>query len=336
VPAASAGPASGANLTFGARTPSPASLCSAPSPAMRAREVQPQSPLLRRVRTGEIVWTGVRRHGGHILPPSLACFGGAGMPWSEKSITSQRHEFVMLFEQDGVNRRELCRRFGIRPTTGYRLLAHYRGEGKAEMEAQVLALRDEHPAWGGRKIRRRLRDLGPSAPSAGAITAILHRHDWIDRASSAARRPFKRLERAAPNELWQMDYKGHFATAAGRCHPLTVVDDRAAGVWRPARGHGAGRADGDLPALWAARPHAHGQRLAMGSDAAHRHTWLTVSLLEVGVAVSQSRGQARPGVCLPPHRAASDRPGWLLRCHVLRPQGRSARSAPGGTVSGSP
>ena len=26
---------------------------------------------------------------------------------------SQRHEFVMLFEQEGVNRRELCRRCGI-------------------------------------------------------------------------------------------------------------------------------------------------------------------------------------------------------------------------------
>ena len=40
------------------------------------------------------------------------------MPWSEKSIMSQRHEFVMLFEQEGVNRRELCRRFGISPTVG--------------------------------------------------------------------------------------------------------------------------------------------------------------------------------------------------------------------------
>ena len=86
------------------------------------------------------------------------------MPWSEKSIMSQRHEFVMLFEQEGVNRRELCRRFGISPTIGYRLLTRYRQEGKAgladrsrrpqrspahtpaEMEELVLAVRDEHPA----------------------------------------------------------------------------------------------------------------------------------------------------------------------------------------------
>src|SRR5205807_8775954 len=27
--------------------------------------------------------------------------------------------------------------------------------------------------------------------------------------------------------LWQMDIKGHFAMASGRCHPLTVIDDHS-------------------------------------------------------------------------------------------------------------
>ena len=167
---------------------------------------------------------------------------------------SQRHEFVMLFEQDGVNRRELCRRFGISPTIGYRLWARYRQEGhagladrsrrpqrspgrsSAAMEALVLAVREEHPAWGGHKICRRLQDLKhPAVPSASTITAILHRQGCIAGAAQAGHKPFERFERAAPNELWQMDYKslplartgGHFATRAGRCHPLTVVDDHS-------------------------------------------------------------------------------------------------------------
>ena len=36
-----------------------------------------------------------------------------------------------------------------------------------------------------------------------------------------------RFERDRPNELWQMDFKGHFAHDAGRCHPLTLLDDHS-------------------------------------------------------------------------------------------------------------
>src|ERR1700736_924330 len=227
---------------------------------------------------------------------------------------SQRHEFVMLFEQEGVNRRELCRRFGISPTIGYRLLARYRGNGKAgladrsrrpqrspaptsaEMEELVLAVRDKHPAWGGRKIRRRLQDLGHhGVPSASTVTAVLHRQGRIDAAASVQHQPFERFERAAPNELWQMDYKGHFATAAGRCHPLTVVDDhsRYAVGLRACGDEREGTVQAELTAIF--RRYGLPDRMLTdngapwGSDAVHRYTWLTVWLLELGVAVSHGR-----------------------------------------------
>jgi transposase InsO family protein len=241
------------------------------------------------------------------------------MPWSEKSIMSQRQEFVMLFEQAGVNRRELCRRFGISPTIGYRLRARYRQEGKArladrsrrphhsparsssEMEAWVLAVRDAHPAWGGRKIRRRLQDLGHQAvPSAGTITAILHRNCRIDAAVSAQHRAFERFERAVPNELWQMDYKGHFATAAGRCHPLTVVDDhsRYAVGLRACGDEREGTVQAELTAIF--QRYGLPDRMLTdngapwGSDAVHRYPWLTVWLLELGIAVSHRQPYRRP------------------------------------------
>jgi len=235
--------------------------------------------------------------------------------WSEKSIMSQRHEFVMLFEQEGVNRRELCRRFGISPTSGYRLLARWRQEGAAgladrsrrpqhspgrsaaDLEARVLAVRDEHPAWGGRKLRRRLQDQGHrEVPSASTMTAILHRHGRIAAAAGAGHQPFARFERAAPNELWQMDYKGHFATAAGRCHPLTVIDDhsRYAVGLRACGDEREGTVQAELTAIF--RRHGLPQRMLMdngspwgSSDAEHRHTWLGLWLLELGVAVSRGR-----------------------------------------------
>ena len=40
------------------------------------------------------------------------------MPWKEMSVMSQRREFVELAQAAGTNKRGLCRRFGISPTTG--------------------------------------------------------------------------------------------------------------------------------------------------------------------------------------------------------------------------
>ena len=81
------------------------------------------------------------------------------MPWREVSKMEQRREFVRLAMRDGANRRELCRRFGINPDTGYKWLARWAGgEGSladrsrrphgsptrtaSGVEAEVLAVRD--------------------------------------------------------------------------------------------------------------------------------------------------------------------------------------------------
>jgi transposase InsO family protein len=95
------------------------------------------------------------------------------------------------------------------------------------MEASVLSVRDAHPAWGGRKIRRRLLDLAKTAPAASTVGQILRRHGRITPEASDAATPWHRFEHAEPNDLWQMDFKGHFPTGEGStpCHPLTILDD---------------------------------------------------------------------------------------------------------------
>jgi transposase InsO family protein len=165
------------------------------------------------------------------------------MPLQECSIVSQREEFCGLALQAGTNIRELCRRFGIAPATGYKWLGRYRRSAgledgsrrplssplrtASELEAAVLSVRAEHPMWGGRKIRRVLERQGLKAPAASTITSILRRHGQLDGPRAGERREWLRFEYAAPNELWQMDFKGWFALAAGRCHPLTVLDDHS-------------------------------------------------------------------------------------------------------------
>jgi transposase InsO family protein len=168
------------------------------------------------------------------------------MPWRISSSMSQRHEFVLLAGQEQANIRQLCRQFGIGSATAYKWLHRFEDVGlpgleelsrrphhspvrtAAELEKAVIALRHKHPAWGGRKLRRRLLDLGYSAvPSASTITAILRRHQLLDPKESSKHRAFQRFERAAPNELWQMDFKGEFQLPRSRCYPLTIIDDHS-------------------------------------------------------------------------------------------------------------
>ena len=90
----------------------------------------------------------------------------------------------------------------------------------------MLALREAHPAWGGRKLHHALARQGmvqPPAPST--ITAILRRHGLLT--PEPPPRDFVRFEHAAPNDLWQLDFMGHRALDQGRVHPLTLLDDHS-------------------------------------------------------------------------------------------------------------
>lgn len=169
------------------------------------------------------------------------------MPWMERNKVSLRLEFVMLALAKDVNMRALCRTYGISPTTGYKWRDRYLLDGRtglkdrsrrpltsptrtpATMEQRVVALRDKHPAWGGRKIKRILQNKGVvGVPQPSTITEILRRHGRLDPEESRKHSPWLRFEAEKPNDLWQMDFKGHFAMTNGeRCHPLTVLDDHS-------------------------------------------------------------------------------------------------------------
>src|SRR5262245_563217 len=62
------------------------------------------------------------------------------MPFCEMAVMSQRREFAELAVKPGVNIRELCRRYGISPTTGYKWRERYGSGGLA-----ALAERSRRP-----------------------------------------------------------------------------------------------------------------------------------------------------------------------------------------------
>jgi transposase InsO family protein len=165
------------------------------------------------------------------------------MPWEEVSIMDQRREFVRLAMQEGANRRELCRRFGIHPATGYKWLERWESDEELAdrsrrphaspsrsdpaIERRIVAIRDAHPPWGARKIAHCLEREGLRSPAVSTVHEILRRHGRITEpvGGPAAQ---QRFEKPAPNLLWQMDFKGWVQLGNGmRCHPLTMVDDHS-------------------------------------------------------------------------------------------------------------
>ncbi len=177
------------------------------------------------------------------------------MPWKEHTTMSLRHEFVTLAIQDAANISALCRHFSISRQTAYKWIRRYLDEGPQGLEDRsrrpdhcphqtpdaveqaVLEVATTHRAWGGRKIRKWLLDrinegthwlCGDQVPAASTISTIRKRYGLISPAASAAATPYRRFERAAPNELWQMDFKGYFVLLNTQtCHPLTVLDDHS-------------------------------------------------------------------------------------------------------------
>lgn len=169
------------------------------------------------------------------------------MPWQEQSVMDQRLEFVALALAEGANVRALCRRFKVSPDIGYKWIRRYRESGleglrdrsrrpltsprrsAEDVEERVVAMRRRHPAWGGRKIRKRLMELGEIQPPAeSTIRDILQRHGLLHLDAPGKSAAVVRFERSLPNQLWQMDFKGHVALArGGRCHPFTMIDDHS-------------------------------------------------------------------------------------------------------------
>lgn len=166
------------------------------------------------------------------------------MPWKEVTLMSQRHEFVSLAREASLPLSELARRFGISRKTAYKWLHRDQaGQSMAdqsrrpaqsptrtapELEAAIVAWRQRHPCWGGRKLAQVLRNEGYDAvPAPSTITHILRRQGLLESATGGGSPRWTRFEHAAPNDLWQMDFKGSLTVGTRRCDPLTVLDDHS-------------------------------------------------------------------------------------------------------------
>lgn len=235
------------------------------------------------------------------------------MPWKQVSAMDQREEFVRLALLEGANRRELCRRMGVSPEAGYKWLRRFLagedggfadrsrrpltspGRTAAAIEQQILAVRAEHPAWGARKIRAVLGRQGHEMPACSTVHQVLKRHGLIE--PEPGGEPARlRFEAQAPNDLWQMDFKGHSRLGDGsRLHPLTVIDDHSRYV--PGIAALGGETGEEVKAALARVFEVHGLPLRIftdngtpwGGSQGNRWTRFRVWLLKLGVELIHSR-----------------------------------------------
>src|ERR1700694_2245002 len=166
----------------------------------------------------------------------------------EMSVTEQRYKAVLAVIGDGRTVSEVSRDWGVSRRTMHRWLARYEGDGLEGLknrshrpaqsphqmppaaEAMVLEMRRSHPYWGARRIAFELaRKRVEAAPSESAVYRCLVRAAVIDPISRQRRREtWKRWERGAPMELWQLDLVHGFLLADGTSvKALTGVDDHS-------------------------------------------------------------------------------------------------------------
>lgn len=165
------------------------------------------------------------------------------MPWEERIVSQMREDFVkdVLAGQDSKS--ALCRQYGISRPTGDKWIKHY-FDGQtmedlrrtphnsptrtpADTEQLILDTRNKYGRIGAAKIHRILQNQGcTDLPSARTVNRILKRNNMISKEASQAATPYQRFQKETPNEMWQADYKGHFAMRDGnRCPPLNIIDD---------------------------------------------------------------------------------------------------------------
>jgi transposase InsO family protein len=166
--------------------------------------------------------------------------------WRESSVVEERLRFVVAASRKEKSMTELCQEFQVSRQTGYIWLKRYQAGGSSqvcdrsrrplrsptrtveEIEQAVAALRGQYPDWGAPKLLVLLRQQNPAAVICErTVHRILVRHKLLHQQDQhrAAR---ERFERSAPNELWQMDFKGPQGFNKGSpVGPLSVLDDHS-------------------------------------------------------------------------------------------------------------
>jgi transposase InsO family protein len=161
-------------------------------------------------------------------------------------VENERARFVTEAEISKQSFSEVCRRYGISRSIGYKWvkraekgLDNLKDQSRRphscshatspEVVARILEIKKRF-GWGAPKIHKRLQEDPsiPKAPCRDTVHRILDRHGLVQKGKPPRRQshpgppmPFP----DHPNGTWTADFKGEFRTRDGNlCFPLTIQD----------------------------------------------------------------------------------------------------------------
>ena len=172
------------------------------------------------------------------------------MPWKETNAMKEKEKFIeqMLLAEKPF--KHLCAEFGISEKTGYKWKNRFFEQGNAGLNelsrashshtnsidgdtaAELICLKNAHPAWGPKKIRELYAKAYPnkSVPSLSSVKRILEKAGLVKArrtrkpSSSDCPRLQRQIKAEAPNDVWCIDFKGWWKSDGEICEPFTVRD----------------------------------------------------------------------------------------------------------------
>lgn len=165
----------------------------------------------------------------------------------ELSVVEQRYHAVMEVAA-GVPVTQVAARYGVSRQSVHSWVRKYEQSGlpgladrshrpascphriAGEVEALVCELRRRHPGWGPRRLVHELERRGVTpVPSRATVYRVLVRNGLVEPGARKRRRSdYRRWERSAAMELWQMDIVGGLLLADGsECKMVTGIDDHS-------------------------------------------------------------------------------------------------------------
>lgn len=174
------------------------------------------------------------------------------MPWKVPPVSEQRLALCHAVRSAGRSITAAAADFGVSRKTAYKWLAcfdaapsapllalsdhcrrprHSPRQTDLQIEQSILAVRDQY-RWGPRKIHAYLRQEAtrqdqppPPLPSIRTLSNILRRCGRVSDSEASPPAAPQRFERAEPNALWQVDFKGPVEVDRRKLMPLSVLDD---------------------------------------------------------------------------------------------------------------